>query len=225
MINKLVFGFLIGAGAPHVVAQAVTDIQAPPSNAYSQNSDGTVTRNPYGLCWRSGSWTPDDAIPGCDGALTPPIPNPIAPEVINNQEAPVDNVTLAKPCNLSFTLEGDQTFAFNKAILNHAAKQHIDQQILPRLAECKGDITITGHTDVLGPSKFNQTLSEKRATAVANYFSAKGVQTNIQTLGAGASQPIKSCSKKMKSAQRIACLSANRRVSIDVAGSKTSMRK
>ena len=62
MINKVVLGLLLGASTSYVAAQ--TDIQVPPNNAYAQDSRGVVTRSAFGLCWRSGSWTPGDAVAG-----------------------------------------------------------------------------------------------------------------------------------------------------------------
>ncbi len=44
-----------------------TDIKAAtPHSAYVQDARGIVARNPNGLCWRTGYWTPADAIQGCD---------------------------------------------------------------------------------------------------------------------------------------------------------------
>jgi len=51
-------------------AQGITDIQAnKPNSAYVQDVRGTIVRDPFGLCWRTGYWTPADAVPGCDGEI------------------------------------------------------------------------------------------------------------------------------------------------------------
>ena len=48
-------------------APLTTDIQAnKPYSAYVQDARGVIARNPFGLCWRTGYWTPADAVPGCD---------------------------------------------------------------------------------------------------------------------------------------------------------------
>jgi len=51
-------------------------------------------------------------------------------------------------------------------------------------------LTISGHADSLGSDNYNRKLSEKRAAAVRNYLSAKGVnREQIVSVGAGESQP------------------------------------
>lgn len=48
-------------------AQDMTDIKAStPNSAYVQDGRGVIVRDPFGLCWRTGYWTPADAVPGCD---------------------------------------------------------------------------------------------------------------------------------------------------------------
>jgi OOP family OmpA-OmpF porin len=60
-------------------APLTTDIQAPkPYSAYVQDARGVIARNPFGLCWRTGYWTPADAVPGCDAPLCVP------PETLEN---------------------------------------------------------------------------------------------------------------------------------------------
>ncbi len=220
MINKLALGLLVGAASSYVAAQTTTDIQAPSNPAYSQDSRGTITRSNYDLCWRSGFWTPNDAVAGCDGALASPIPNPTAPEMANSLEKEGQSMSLAaKPsCNVALTLASDQTFAFGKTVLNKAAKQQIDQKVIPILAQCKGidGITITGHTDHLGSKQFNQNLSEKRAASVANYLKAKGINVKMNILGAGEIQPVKLCDAKLPHGKLISCLAPNRRVFIEM---------
>lgn len=222
MIKNLALGLLVGAASSYVAAQTTSDIKIPLNNAYSQDSRGIVTRSAYGLCWRSGNWTPDDAIPGCDGALLPPIPNPTAPEMVSRQEniVPADTVLEANTCNFTLALESDQIFAFNSALLNKSAKQKIEHEILLRLAKCNvlESITITGHTDILGSKRLNQALSEKRAASVAGHLKAHGVTTAIKISGAGEKLPIKACDEKLKHAELLACLAPNRRVLIDIHG-------
>lgn len=219
MINKLTLGLLVGAASLHVAAQTATDIPAPPNNSYSQDSRGTITRSAYDLCWRSGYWTADAAIPGCDGALVSPIPNPTAPEMANSLVKAQLPALATQQCDFTFMLESDQTFAFNQTVLSSAAKQQIDDKALPRLAACKAitGITITGHTDRLGSAQSNLALSEKRAVAVASYLKTKGVDTKVTLRGAGENEPLVSCKEKSQ-ANLIACLAPNRRVLIDVQG-------
>lgn len=52
-------------------------------------------------------------------------------------------------------------------------------------------LTIEGHTDNVGKSDFNKTLSEKRANAVKKYLEGKGIAANrIESNGYGDAQPV-----------------------------------
>ena len=52
-------------------------------------------------------------------------------------------------------------------------------------------VEVAGHTDNIGGQAFNQGLSERRAAAVADYLSTRGVQSaRIGTRGFGETQPI-----------------------------------
>jgi outer membrane protein OmpA-like peptidoglycan-associated protein len=62
----------------------------------------------------------------------------------------------------------------------------------------KLNLTIEGHTDVIGDQKMNKTLSEERALAVAQYLIKHGVDENrIVSVGYGSTRPIVADSVKM----------------------------
>jgi OmpA-OmpF porin, OOP family len=226
MLNKLLFGLLIGCAAT-AFSQTSSDIQSQKGNsAYSQDGSGNVARSPFGLCWRTGYWTPDDSVTGCDGPLVPPVANPTAPAIAApaSAAAPVAVAPAAPPspqrCDFAVTLSNDLAFEFNKAVLTNAAKRRIDDEVIGKLASCSRIevILVTGHADRLGAQKYNQKLSEKRAAAVANYLKAKGVVANIHTLGAGKTMSIKSCDDKLGRKKLVECLAPNRRVVIETRG-------
>lgn len=53
------------------------------------------------------------------------------------------------------------------------------------------DILVVGHTDAVGTADYNQGLSQRRATAVANYLIAQGVSSaRLRTAGRGEMEPI-----------------------------------
>lgn len=220
MIKKLALG-LLGACATSALAQTVSDIQANPTqSAYLQNSRGIVARNPFGLCWRSGYWTSVDAVVGCDGELVPPVVKPTAPAIAPPAAAAPIAPATPKRCDFAITFSSDETFAFDKTRLSNAAEKRINDEVLTKLASCaKVDmILVTGHTDRLGSQQYNQKLSEKRAEAVAAYLKNQGVTADIDTLGFGKTQSVKSCDDKLPRTKLIACLAPNRRVAIEVRG-------
>lgn len=210
MIKKLILALIFTASSFHAIAQSTTNIQAPAKSAYGEDSEGTVLRSSTGLCWRSGSWTPENAIPGCDGPLAPPVVSHIAPDIV-----PLEPATTDKQCNFTVTLEDNQTFAFGKTTLRDAAKRRIDRDILSIFAQCEHikTVTITGHTDRLGSAHANQQLSKRRADTVAEYLKSNGVNVKIITIGAGSNAPVKYC-KVGNRTKLVNCLAPNRRVSV-----------
>ena len=53
------------------------------------------------------------------------------------------------------------------------------------------DVLIVGHTDALGTSSYNQSLSERRATAASVYLASQGLaRSRIATRGLGETEPV-----------------------------------
>lgn len=221
MIRKMALGLAIGVCATAVCAQ--TDIlAASKASAYLQDGRGAVARSAFGLCWRSGYWTPSDALAGCDGELVPPIAKPTAPAIVTVTPVAVQPAAqpIPKRCDFAITLANDQTFAFNKAALTGAAKKHISNEMANKLSACSKVeiIMITGHTDRLGSQQYNQKLSDKRADAVAAHLKSQGISAQIDTLGVGKTQSIKACDDRLGHSELVKCLAPNRRVVIEVRG-------
>lgn len=68
----------------------------------------------------------------------------------------------------------------NSATLTAQAKGLIDARLMPVLKQNPGaKLEIASHTDVRGGVDSNQSLSERRAKAVANYLISKGVNSSL----------------------------------------------
>lgn len=232
-MNKLVTLLLAASAAIAGVAQAqsappyaplTTDLQArTPHSAYVQDARGVITRNPFGLCWRTGYWTPADAVPGCDAPLcvepeklengkcvAPPAPPaPVA------QPAPAPVVAAPVPTSEKVSYSADAFFDFDKAILKPAGKASLDE-LSSKLGDMNLEVIIAvGHTDSIGTDAYNQKLSIRRAEAVKAYLKGKGIEENrIYTEGKGESQPKADNKTSDGRAQ-------NRRVEIEVVGTRT----
>ena len=125
----------------------------------------------------------------------------------------------APPPQEKITLSSDALFAFGKATLNASALSSLDE-----LAEnikktnMLESIVLVGHTDHLrsdGHPERNQLLSEQRAESIRQFLIDKGIPAEkIQASGAGSTQPVVECSRKLSRAELIACLQPNRRVEI-----------
>jgi OOP family OmpA-OmpF porin len=208
------------------LAQSTTDVLAKtPNSAYVQDARGVIVRSSAGLCWRTNYWTPADAVLGCDGDLAPPVVSAIAPPIVQPSANPepikmVEPHPVAVRCDFTLTLDSDQTFKFDNATLSAAAKTRIDTQLRDKLASCAhvDDIVVSGYTDRLGPDAYNQALSQRRASAVAEYLKRSGVSTQIEQRGLGKQHELKDCNGVTIRKKLIDCLSPNRRVEIEVHG-------
>lgn len=195
-------------------AQTVTDINArTPHSAYVQDARGVIARDPFGLCWRTGYWTPadSDAVVGCDGVVAKVAPVAVA------AAAPVAPVKVAPvaPTSEKVTFAADAFFDFDKAVLKPEAKTKLDDMA----AKLKGinlEVVIAvGHTDSVGSDAYNQKLSIKRAEAVKAYLVSNGgiEASRVYTEGKGEKQPVadnKTAEGRTK----------NRRVEIEVVGTR-----
>jgi outer membrane protein OmpA-like peptidoglycan-associated protein len=53
------------------------------------------------------------------------------------------------------------------------------------------DLLIVGHTDAVGADDYNQSLSQRRASAAANYLASQGVTSaRLRSLGRGETEPL-----------------------------------
>lgn len=85
----------------------------------------------------------------------------------------------------------DILFATDSAVLGAEARGSIEQAGQVFAEYPKTAIVIQGHTDSTGSEEHNQSLSERRATAVRNYLIQRGIDTGrMASVGYGESQPI-----------------------------------
>ena len=200
-MNKLAKLVFAASAVVAMSAHAQTDIKAStPKSAYAQDSRGVVVRNSTGLCWRTGYWTPADAVPGCDGALAVAAAPAAAPVA-----APV-------PTSEKVTFAADAFFDFDKAVLKPDGKAKLDDMV-SKLNSLNLEVIIAvGHTDSIGSDAYNQKLSIRRAEAVKSYLVGKGVDAKrVYTEGKGEKQPVATNKTAAGRAQ-------NRRVEIEVVG-------
>jgi outer membrane protein OmpA-like peptidoglycan-associated protein len=101
-------------------------------------------------------------------------------------------------------------FAYNSANVQPQFRATLDK-VASVLADYNQTyVDVYGHTDSTGSDAYNQDLSERRATSVADYLSSHGVQpARIATRGFGETQPIESNETEAGRA-------ANRRVEIKI---------
>lgn len=216
-MNKLTKLVLAASAVVAFSASAQEDIKAKtPNSAYVQDSRGVIARDPFGLCWRTGYWTPADAVGGCDGELAPkvaPAPAPVAAPA--PAPAPAAPKAPAAPVSEKVTFAADTFFDFNKAVLKADGKAKLED-LVSKLKGMNLEVVIAvGHTDSVGSDAYNQKLSIRRAEAVKAFMVSKGIEANrVYTEGKGKKQPV----ADNKTAEGRA---KNRRVELEVVGTRT----
>ncbi|GGC78017.1 outer membrane protein OmpA [Undibacterium terreum] len=200
-----------------ISASAQEDIKAStPTSAYVQDGRGVIARDPFGLCWRTGYWTPADALPGCDAPLVKPAPPAPAPEPAPAPAPAPAPVVAPAPTSEKVTFAADAFFDFDKAVLKPEAKVKLDD-MASKLKGINLEVVIAvGHTDSVGSDAYNQKLSVRRAEAVKAYLVSAGIEANrVYTEGKGKKQPVADNKTAAGRAQ-------NRRVEIEVVGTRTT---
>jgi OOP family OmpA-OmpF porin len=213
--KSLLLALLAGIGFGATVAQAQERV-------YVIDQRDVVALSGFGLCWRTGYWTPaaaakDPAGCQCDKDLLPKeVCEPAAPAAAG-----------PKPTGEKITVAADALFDFDKAVLRPEGKAKLDELVAKAGAIKLEVILVVGHTDRIGSLKHNQGLSERRAAAVKTYLVSKGIEANrVYTEGKGPSQPVTGdkC-KKMgpengANKKLVACLQPDRRADIEIIGTK-----
>lgn len=196
----------------------------------SAGNSAVVKSQGYDVCVRTSDWTPARAIVECDPDLVPKpvVTAPVAPMPPKVTAPPPPKAAAAppaKPAPQRFTLSADALFDFDKSTLKPEGRRKLDELADALRGSQHDTILVTGHTDRAGSVSYNQRLSERRAEAVKGYLQTKGLDVGkITAVGKGKSQPtLKPTDCKgpgLTRAAVIACLQPDRRVEIEVSGTK-----
>ena len=199
----------LSALAMNVSAQTVD------KSGYLQDTRGEVAKSAFNLCWRTGFWSPALAIAECDPDLVPKAaPKPAAP-------APKPKPAAISPASAKVTMSADALFDFNKSVVKPDAKSKLDG-LVGKVKGVNLEVVIAiGHADRIGSNAYNNKLSLRRADSVKAYLVSKGIAANrIYTEGKGEKQPVKDCPAMKDRKKLIACLQPNRRVEVEVVGTR-----
>src|SRR5574337_507480 len=154
-------------------------------------------------------------------------PDVVPKEKCTPPAPPAPPVAGPKPAAEKIKLAADTLFDFDKATLRPEGKAKLDDLVAKSKQLNLEVILAVGHTDRIGSDSYNQKLSEKRAASVKDYLVSKGIEPNrIYTEGKGEKQPVTgtTCNKmgpeNGKNAKLVACLQPDRRVEIELIGTK-----
>lgn len=218
--------FALGTLATNVAAQAS-------NSGYLQDTRGAASKSAFGLCWRTGYWSPAMATAECDPDLVPKPPAPRVPAKPAPRPAPpaaapapaprpAPPAPKAAPVIQKVTLATDALFDFDKAVIKPDARGKLDD-LVGKIKGVSLEVVIAvGHTDRIGSDQYNMKLSLRRAESVKAYLVSKGIPSNrIYTEGKGEKQPVKDCPRIKERKKLIECLAPNRRVEVEIVGSRT----
>jgi outer membrane protein OmpA-like peptidoglycan-associated protein len=93
--------------------------------------------------------------------------------------------------DLQVSLPGDVLFDFDKATIRSSAVPTLEKVKRAALATGMRPVVVEGHTDAVGTMRYNQTLSEARAAAVASWLTTSGIPpSRVTSRGYGSAQPV-----------------------------------
>lgn len=137
--------------------------------------------------------------------------------------APVVMPAPAPPRRVSFG--ADSLFGFDQSTLRPEGRSALDRFKTELVGMRFDTIRVDGHTDRLGRTPYNQALSQRRADAVKGYLVAGGGidAARVTATGHGESMPVtkpEDCKGSTPSPALIACLQPDRRVEVEVQGTR-----
>ena len=207
-----------------IPATAMAGAQDSKNQGYLIDSlgDSTIVRSGTSLCWHDSDWTPERSVePACDPNFKP-VAEVITPTPRPATVAAAPAVTQPEPQKVSFS--ADTLFAFDKSVLKPEGKAALDSFVHQLDGTNYDRILATGHTDRFGSNQYNQKLSERRAQTVKDYLVSQNVQAGrIDMEGRGETLPVTKADDCLgaKSTKVVACLQPDRRVEIEMTGTKT----
>jgi len=160
-------------------------------------------------------------------AAPPPVyvaqaPAPVLAPVVM---APMVAMPPPPPPVKRVSFSAESLFGFDRSTVRPEGQAALDNFSRELAGSSYQVINVEGHTDRLGSEAYNQHLSEQRAEAVKRYLvdSGKLEASKIAAVGKSESQPLtkpEDCKGSKPSAALIACLQPDRRVEIEVVGTR-----
>lgn len=121
-------------------------------------------------------------------------------------------------------LAASALFDFDQSVLKPAGRQELDNLIRQINGMSYDTVIVIGHTDRIGTRDYNLGLSERRANTVRDYLVQGGIQSGrITARGVANDDPVTSpsdCRGLGSNAATIACLEPDRRVVVEIHGTR-----
>ena len=221
---------LIYAGVAAALLSGMSFAADTRNQGYLVDSNGTiVTSATTGECWRDSDWNSSRTVEPCGPANKPvaaapaPAPRPVVAAAPPPAPAATPQPAPAKPLPAKISFSADALFAFDKSVLKPEGRAMLDDLARQLNGATYNTIGATGHTDRFGSNDYNQKLSERRANAVKDYLVSRDIPAGrISADGKGETQPMTKAGDCLgaKSAKVVACLQPDRRVDVEVTGTR-----
>ncbi len=196
-------------------------------------SRGDINMASIGLVYRFGKPAPVQmaAAPAPTYVAPPPPPPPPPPPtpapvyVAPPPPPPPPSPVVMAPVPRKVSFAADSLFDFDKSDVKSTGADAINKFARDLNGVSYDMIVVTGHSDRIGSNAYNQKLSERRANAVRNYLVDKsGIPASkVSAQGVGETAPVtktEDCKGIAKTQALILCLQPDRRVDLEVTGSK-----
>ena len=188
---------------------------------------GDIDLFSVGLVYRFGGKTPAPApraaVPEYVAAA--PAPQPVVVPPPPPPPPPPPAVVKPRPAPTKVTFSADSLFDFDKSVMKPAGQQHIDKFAADLRGVNFDVITVTGYTDRIGSHAYNMALSTRRAETIKTYLVASaGIPAGkIAAKGVDGANPVTkpgACKGNKATKALIACLQPDRRVEVEVSGTR-----
>lgn len=158
-------------------------------------------------------------------APAPVVAPPPAPPVVAAPSVPPPAPVVAAPERRRVSFSADALFAFDRAELQAQGRTALDTFVRDMQGSAYDVVIVEGHTDRLGSEAYNQALSLRRAEAVRQYLVTSGSLDSgkVSGKGFGESRPVTAagdCVGQRATPRLIACLQPDRRVEVEVTGTR-----
>ncbi|HXX10901.1 MAG TPA: OmpA family protein [Burkholderiales bacterium] len=152
---------------------------------------------------------------------------PVEPRSLSHDEtiaALSETPMMREPESDKLSFSSGALFPLGSNKIKPAGQEKLDELVEQLRGMRYEKIVVVGHTDPTGSKAMNEKLSKRRADAVRAYLVAKGVDAKrIQTEGKGGADPLpktQDCDG-LPRMDKIACYAPDRRVDVEVVGSKS----
>ncbi len=187
---------------------------------------GDIDMLSVGLVYRFGA-TPQAVMPRSAVYVPPPAPAPLPPPVVAVAPSPLPPLPVPAPAPspMRASFSADSLFDFDKSVVKPAGRQSLDRFGQDLRGMRYDSVSVTGHTDRIGSKDYNLKLSTRRAEAVSAYLveAAAVPAAKITARGVNGANPVTKpgdCPGNRVTPALIACLQPDRRVEVEVTGTK-----